>query len=279
LNNPTSESFQLKMTLNILVLILSLYGVSKRELHIKRVSLFEKMIIETFAPIQRGTVTVKGKLQNFFEHYLFLINTSKENDVLKKEISQLKGRIFQLNELSKENKRLKGLLKFGEELPMNKVLAQVIGRDLSTNFKILRINKGINDGVIEKSPVVTSDGLVGYIYRATTNFSDVLTILDPNNRVDGIISNGRTHGIVEGYKEFLCRMKYVISTEQVEEGDSVISAGLGNIYPKGLNIGRIEKIEKESYGITQFIVIKPAVDFHRLEEVIVLLKGQEGTVL
>jgi rod shape-determining protein MreC len=112
---------------------------------------------------------------------------------------------------------------------------------------------------------------VGYIYRVGYNYSDVLTILDPNNRVDAIVERTRTHGIVEGVFNYMCSLKYVSRTEPIELGDRLITAGVGGIYPKGVKVGMITNIEQESSGMTLSVEVTPSVDFHQLEEVIVLL--------
>ncbi|MFW5887240.1 MAG: rod shape-determining protein MreC [Bacteriovoracia bacterium] len=268
-NNSTSIS-KSKVITNFLVIVISLYALSQKDFKEDRISFFEKLLIETFAPIQEGTDLMKGKAINFVEDYLLIINTNRENRRLKKDIEQLESRIFHLKELEKENQRLKALLKFGEEINRERILAQVVAKDASSNLYLLRVNKGTNDGVQEKSPVVTAKGLVGYVYRVTDNYSDILTILDPNNRVDVIVSRTRSHGILEGYRNFAARMKYVVRTAPVKEKDIIITAGLGNIYPKGIKVGIISQIEKESYGITQFVKVRPSVDFHRLEEVMIL---------
>ncbi len=189
---------------------------------------------------------------------------------IKRKLSALEGKIFSLDEIEKENIRLKKLLRFGENTFTQKILAQVVAWDSNSDLKVLRINKGSKDGLRLQAPVVTHNGLVGYIYRLTGHFADVLTILDPNNRVDGILKNSRSHGIIEGYSGAFCIMKYVSSSNDVELGEVVVSSGLGNIYPKGLKIGTVTEIERQSYGITQYLEIKPTVDFNTLEEVIVL---------
>jgi len=274
LGNFTVDTSKWKLINNILVGILALWGVSRHQYSVKDVSLFESFLIEAFAPIQRGTLSVKEKISYMFDHYVMIVNTSKENEELKSKVSNLKNTIFNLEEVEKENERLKQLLQFGKEIPRKKVLAQVVSWDSSNEFKVLRINKGANDGLKKMSPVITMTGLVGYVYRLTDNYADILTILDQNNRVDAIISRTRSHGIVEGGAGFQCRLKYVIRTEKINVGDEVITAGLGNIYPKGIKIGSISKIDKEDYGITQAVDILPSVDFHRLEEVVVLVEGE-----
>jgi rod shape-determining protein MreC len=156
-------------------------------------------------------------------------------------------------------------------------LAQVVAWDGNSDFRVIRINKGIKHGIRLQAPVITSEGLVGYIYRMTDHYADVLTILDSGHRVDGLIQRVRAHGIVEGRTESIARMKNVTRTEPIILNDTVITSGLGNIYPKGIKIGSIVRIERESYGITQYLELKPAVDFGRLEEVVILVSSSDLT--
>ena len=260
-----------KLFINLFVLGLSLFGIARKEYNYNESSAFERFMIDSLAPMQRSMGLIKFEISNFFEFYLNNINASKDNQALKKSISELNNQIFSYHELDKENKRLKELLDFGEEIPSRKVLAQIVAWDASSDFKILRVNKGHSDGIKLQSPVVTSVGLVGYIYRLTDHFADILTVLDPNNRIDGLVGRTRSHGIIEGLSTDRAIMKYVARTEPVVLDDLVVTSGLGNIYPKGVQIGTISKIERESYGITQYIEITPAVDFSKLEEVVVLV--------
>lgn len=272
----TVDTSRWKLVNNLIVVILALWGIATHSYNLKNVSMFESFLIEAFAPIQRGTMSLKEKITYMFDHYLLIVNTSKKNEELTGKLETLENKIFQLNEVEKENMRLKQLLQFGKVIPREKVLAQIVSWDSSNEFKVLRINKGRNHGLRNMSPVITMNGLVGYVYRLSANYADILTILDQNNRVDSIVARTRSHGIVEGIGEFRCRLKYVTRTELVEVGDEVITAGLGNVYPKGIKVGSITKIDKESYGITQSIEIEPSVNFHKLEEVVVLVQREEN---
>lgn len=271
MNKLGSETSKTKNLLNFFVLLISLYGVSKKDLVVEETSFFDDLLVDTLAPLQRSVVYVRDSVSSFFNHYIFIVNASFENDQLKKKVQELENTIFQLEELRRENMRLKNLLQFGSDITYKKILAQIVGWDSSGHFRVLRINKGSVDGIKYRSTVVTNGGLVGYIYRVTDHFAEILTILDQSNRVDVIVARTRSHGIVEGFSGYHLIMKYVNRTEPVGLGDKVITAGLGNIYPKGLNVGKITKIERESYGISQFIEVTPSVDFRKLEEVIVLI--------
>jgi len=266
-----NEGSRLKIVVNIIVISMALYGVSKRDVNVKETTIFENFMMDTLAPLQRGVTFVHHQVVSFFDHYVFNVNASKENITLKSNVGDLKQQIFALEQVQAENKRLKKLLQFGEEIQRKKILAQVVAWDSSSDFRVLRINKGAADGVKLQSTVVTANGVVGYIYRLTDQFADILTILDPNNRVDVLINRTRSNGILEGYSGWKCSMKYVTRTDPVRLNDLVITSGLGNIYPKGLKVGNVSKVERESYGITQSIEVSPTVDFSKLEEVVVLV--------
>lgn len=257
--------------LNFIVLFVSLVGVAKRNYVLDQTSSFENLLIDSLAPLQSSVTSIRSEVGNFFDHYIANINASKSNIELHRKIDSLENKIFAFKEVSRENKRLKKLLDFGDGITYRKVLAQVVAWDANSDFKVIRVNKGFKDGVQLQAAVVTSEGLVGYIYRLTDHFSDILTVLDSNNRVDGLVQRVRSHGIIEGYNNEKSIMKYISRAEPIILGDVVITSGLGNIYPKGVKVGTVSRIERESYGITQNIEISPAVDFGRLEEVVILL--------
>jgi rod shape-determining protein MreC len=200
-----------------------------------------------------------------------------ENNVLKKQISRLESDLTTMEEVRKENLRLKRLLSYSDEMSHQRVMAQVVGWDSANEFKVIRLNKGKKDGIKVMAPVITDHGLVGYVYRVTDNYADVLTILDQNNRVDVMIERTRTHGIVEGVFNFKCALKYIMRNETVEVGDKLITAGVGGIYPKGIKVGMITDIKKENFGMTLSIEVIPSVDFDKLEEVLVLIPSEVAT--
>lgn len=270
------ESSKTKIVNNLIVGILAVYGISQKQFKLSEPSLFHKVVSEVLSPVQEGLSSSKKSMTSLWENYLLIVNTSKENAILKKQISRLNNDLTNMEEMRKENLRLKRLLNFSEEQPHQRVLAQVVGWDSANEFKVIRINKGKKDGVKTMAPVITDHGLVGYVYRATENYSDVLTILDQNNRVDIVVERTRTHGIVEGVFNFKCALKYVMRNEPVEVGDKLITAGVGGIYPKGIKVGMITDIAKENFGMTLSIDVVPSVDFDKLEEVLVLIPQDEA---
>ncbi|MCY4523740.1 MAG: rod shape-determining protein MreC [Halobacteriovoraceae bacterium] len=267
---------RIKLFVNFGVMFTALWIFTLRDNVVKHSSPFDNLLIDFFASLQRGVKYIQSKTSNFVNDYVTNVSASKENRQLMSKILELEEQIFEKKEIVKENKRLQAFLELKKDDGFKRVLAQVVAWDSNSDRKVIRINKGNTNGIKIQSPVVTSQGLVGYIYRLTGHFADILTILDSNNKVDGMVQRTRSHGIIEGYSFSQLMMKYISRTEPVILKDTVITSGLGNIYPKGIKVGNITRIEKESYGITQKIAITPAVDFSRLEEVVVLVDSSDG---
>ncbi len=265
-----AEKNRLKLAIDILFLALSLYGVSKWSPKSEIISPFKSMMIDITASLQNGLNSVRKEIKAGADSYFLNVNASKENTVLKKKILELENELFLKNEIAKENDRLRQLIDFGKENFPSKIISKVVSWNSSSEFRVLRINKGAKDGVLLQSPVITPLGLVGYVHRLTDNFSDILTIEDSNNHVDVLLERTRGQGILEGSADGIISLKYIPKSETVIIHDMVITSGQGNIYPKGIRVGTVSKIEKDSYGVTQTIEIKPSVAFDKLEEVIVL---------
>ncbi len=273
-----NESSKTKIVNNFLIGILAIYGISQKRFNLDEPTLFQKIMTEVISPVQEGLASSKQSLSSLWDNYILIVNTGEENAILKKQISRLKSDIFSMEEVRKENLRLKQLLNYSDDIASERILAQVVGWDSANEFKVIRLNKGTNHGIKVMSPVITDQGLVGYIYRATPNYADVLTILDQNNRIDVVVERTRTHGIVEGVFNFKCALKYVMRNEPVEVGDKLITAGVGGIYPKGVKVGMITDISKENFGMTLSIEVVPSVDFDKLEEVLVLIPASQDSL-
>jgi rod shape-determining protein MreC len=270
-----NEERKTKYVINGVILAIALFGMSRRDYVFQKTSLAEKIIIDLIAPVQSFVMSVERGMGSYVEDYVLNMHASKENKKLKNNILELQNEIFSFQEQIKESNRLRELIKFGEQIERKKIIARVVSWDSADDYKVVRINRGMKDGVKLQSVVTSAEGLVGYVYRLSEHYADVLTILDANNRVDSVVERLRSHGILEGYSSGKCIMKYVNRTEPIILNDIVLTAGLGNVYPKGMKIGYISRIERESYGSTQHVEVTPLVNFSKLEEVIVLVQEEE----
>ncbi|MBS3905948.1 MAG: rod shape-determining protein MreC, partial [Syntrophaceae bacterium] len=193
-----------------------------------------------------------------------------ENEQLKKRMADLQRENDQMREMVLSHERLRKLLQFRETLSSTVIAAEVVGRDPSSWFKSVTVNKGEKDGVQKGMAVISPEGVIGQILKTAPSYSAVLLITDYNSAIDSIIQRTRAKAIVEGGGENRCQLKYLLRAEDVVAGDRVVTSGLGGNFPKGLMIGEIKKVDKKGYGIFQYAELTPSVDFTRLEEVLII---------
>ena len=127
-------------------------------------------------------------------------------------------------------------------------------------------------------PVVNASGLVGRIVSVSPNYAKILLIIDHNSAVDCLIQRSRDRGMVKGMSTEICKLDYVVKASDVRENDIVVTSGLGGIFPKGLPIGQIREVKELPGELFMDIEITPAVDFSKLEEVLVILKETNSLV-
>jgi rod shape-determining protein MreC len=235
---------------------------------------YDRVIVGFTSPIQGLISWVLEQTASSFENYVYLWHTHRDNLALLDENRKLLNAIASLKETEQENIRLRKLLVFEEKYNLKSVVARVIAKDVSTEFRSLRINRGESSGIRQNMAVTTDEGIVGRVLRTTQNTSDVVTILDLLSAVDAIVERSRARGIVEGLTDDTCQLKYALRTDDIEPGDILISSGLGGIFPKGAAVGTVSKVNRKPYGISQEVEVRPSVDFTKLEEVLVVLNGE-----
>lgn len=179
-----------------------------------------------------------------------------------------------LFEVEEENKRLRRLLNLKEHSPYESLASSVIAREPSNWFQTLLLDRGERSGVKKDSIVVTPEGLVGRVIKVNKNSSQVLLITDPGSEIGALVQRTRIQGVIQGRKRDLI-LKYLPLEADVREGDLVLTSGLeGGLFPKGLAIGRIKKIEPpHPQNLFLKIVVIPEVNLSSLEEVLLLPKG------
>jgi len=174
------------------------------------------------------------------------------------------------------NERLRDLLKFKEESPYPVVAAKILslnGFGTGENWtRTLTLDRGTISGIMVDMPVVSTQGVIGRVIETLKHTSTVLLLTDPRSDIDVIIQRTRIHGIVEGGSDKLI-LKYIRQFDDVETGDMVVTSGLSGIFPKGLQVGMVTRVEKGEDNIFRYIEVNPSTDLRRLEEVLVITQG------
>ncbi|MEJ2199419.1 MAG: rod shape-determining protein MreC [Desulfuromonadaceae bacterium] len=264
------RTFLLSVILILAALVLYSQYLRQTE---ERTSLFEKVILQLAAPMQIGVDVVCETVYGWWRHYFWLVDTTRDNERLLVENRQLRAHLAQLKEIQLANERLQALLAFREQQALQALPAQVIGEDATSWFRTVMIDKGETDGVQEGMPVVVAEGVAGRVIRVADHQSRVLLLTDASSAVAALVQRTRSRGICRGQGEGLS-FDFALREKDIQIGDQVITSGTGGVFPKGLPVGRVARVAREEYGLFQEIEVEPAVDFSRLEEVLVLLGEQ-----
>lgn len=231
---------------------------------------FDKAAVSVSTPVQAAIRWSIETTWDGMQSYLLLFRSQENNQALALENRRLLNEIAALQEVARENDRLRQVVGFNAPLEGRKVVAQVIAQDVSPEFRMIRINKGHAQGVEAGMAVIALEGVVGRVIRTGRDFADVLALLDSSSAIDSLLQRNRVRGVVEGLGSQQLAMKYLRRTDDVQEGDLVVSSGIGGLFPKGLTIGKVTSVRKKNFGITQTVEVAPSVDFNRLEEVTVI---------
>ena len=185
------------------------------------------------------------------------------------ESRRLRAELAGVEELQRENDRLRRLLGFIEGETRRSVAARVIAEDATSWFRTIEINRGYEDGVLVGLPVVDAAGLVGRVVRSTAHTARVLLITDASSAVAVLVQDQRIRGVCRGQGGTL-GLDFALVQDPIQVGDGVITSGLGGIFPKGLVVGYVRSVHREQFGLFQTVEVESAVDFAHLEEVLVL---------
>lgn len=223
----------------------------------------------SFAEVQRGTMAMVGGVRNLWSGYVALTDAHRENDALKHELQILRVRLQEERAQAQRTDSLRQLLELRERADLDTMAAEVIAAAASPDFRTVTIDKGTREGLKTDMAVISPAGVVGRVILPSGRAAKVQLLIDRNAAAGGLIERTRVQGVVEGFGDGSLRMEYVPGTADVKLGDLVVTSGIDGIYPKGFVIGTIEQVERGSAGY-HLITVRPAVDFTRLEEVLVV---------
>lgn len=243
---------------------------------------YDRPVILVTAPVARGMTTLKDHVRSIFREYFYLVGVAKENERLRHEVEEARVREIGTREESLENERLRRVVDLRNGQRGEWTAARVISYPPTGPYRMITIDKGSEDGIDRRAPVISPDGLVGLVARMTKGYSEVLLITDPSSAVDSRIGEekmGRpgARGLVVGRgirldldrELFIGAFEYLSRRSEIEEGMPIVTSGLDGIYPAGILIGHVHGVKKEGAGLFQQAEAIPAVDFYKLREVLV----------
>ncbi|MCD6487570.1 MAG: rod shape-determining protein MreC [Syntrophobacterales bacterium] len=241
----------------------------------ERMSFFRKIVLEAVDPLECAVDSVFSSVGGAWKRYVMLVGLERKNKELEAKIVSLVRDVGDYREMSLECARLREIMNMKKGFEFTTVAARVVGRNRSSVFKTVLINKGTADGIKTGFPVMGTGGVAGRIMETSRNVSKVLLLVDYNSNIDVLVQRNRCQGVLRGCGSSGCELRYVQKSEDVKTGDVVVSSGLAGVFPRGLLIGKVAVVKKGEVGLFQKIMVHPAADIARLEEVLVILREKE----
>lgn len=234
-------------------------------------------------PIQKISAMVSTGFGTFSDEFESIDQVRAENELLKKKVRELTKKTVNYDDLKNQNDEYRKLLELKEENENYQFLASsVIARDASDYYGAFTLDKGSVDGVALYDPVITADGLVGYISGLGASSSKVTTILSPGLEVGAVDKETRDGGTLFGEisssKNGYTRLNYLSRNCEVTAGDIIVTSGIGSVFPKNLIIGEVNQIRAESENISLYAEIIPAADIKNCTDVFIIteFEGQNS---
>lgn len=204
-----------------------------------------------------------------------------ENEELKKEIATLRTQLADYSDTKVENARLwkfYGLKKSDDSYDF--VPSTVIRRDSQSKFYSFTIDRGTSDKISVNDPVVSENGLVGYVNSVSRNHSTVTTILSPDLSAGGFDVKSKDKGLISGDPEYsdkgLVTFKKLEENNKIKVGDQISTTGVGGVYPKNISIGKVKEIKYNDFDTSLYAVVEPYENVKTVFDVVVItsFKGQ-----
>ena len=266
--NKKAEIAGIVITIIILILIV-VFSNSDSQL-----SFFENAASKLVMPVQNGLTYLKNKISGNSTFFTDINNLKTENEEIKKKNSELEQSLRELENIKSENETLKEYLDLAEKYGEYKTVpAYIINKDISNYSKTVVINVGKNDGITENMTVIADQGLVGHVVSVTDTTAKVQTIIDTSSSVSCSLSTTDEGIVCKGTQDEESALKamYLPTDDNIVQGDSVETSGLGGIYPKGIHVGSIKRVVNTKNVTDRYAIVETAVDFDKLDTVLVIV--------
>ena len=269
---PVQAAVERRPTVLLVIVLISLFLLMSRSSRTRvgeTRTLFERSVMTIFSPIPKLVNRVGNDASDAYHGYVDMRRAVDENAQLRRKVAELTGENLMLRRSNADVARLRALLNYSEQFNMPTILSQVVMLDTSGSFRSVILDRGSDDGVEVNDAVVNANGLVGRVILTTKDMAKVQLIIDTNSAVGALFERSRRQGVVRGTSAGTLEMSYVPSLTDVVVGDTILTAGIDGVYPKGIPVGRVVKIE-EGKDLFKRVTCRPTVDFGSVEELIIL---------
>jgi rod shape-determining protein MreC len=238
--------------------------------------LLQAGLMTALTSAQRAAWGVVAGVRGVWEGYAYLRGVYADNQRLHRENTELRVQLQQERAHARGTEELRALLGLRAHTLWTTAAAEVVSGSVSPDYQSIVLDKGRQDGVRPNMPVINTVGVVGRVVVVSARASAVQVIVDRNAAVACVIERTGTQGILLGNGDGSLRMEYLSATAEMDRGDQVVTAGTDRIYPKGLLVGVVERVDRNGPTFRS-VIVRPVVDFSRLASALVLLAPAPAT--
>jgi rod shape-determining protein MreC len=241
-----------------------------------QVSRVDRVILSLTAPIEKAVGAVVVGSLRAWDQYVALRGSHQRAADAEKRNQALALRVQELQHEAVENDRLRRLLALAEAAPARTYTgARVIGvRAEPSGLQLVTLDKGSDDGLSRGMPVITAEGVLGRIHSTGGGNADVLLAIDRNSSIAVRVERTRARANVRGLGHpGLARLDHAVRSEDVIEGDLLVTSGTDAVFPAGLPVGRVTRLQRAAHGLFLEGSVILSVDPTRAEEALVITSG------
>jgi rod shape-determining protein MreC len=234
-----------------------------------RFGTLHQLTLDFIGPMQSVVTRSVAGIVSIKDDYITLWNVRAENKRLQALVDKYLKELGEYREGYSTNLYLEELLEFKEKLNFEPLAARVVGKEPAYWYQTIVVDRGKKDDVLEGMIVLAPSGVVGQVIHTGEHYSKILLANAPSSAIDAMIQKNRIRGILKGAGERGYVLHYVLKNADIEEGDYIVTAGIGGVFPAGIPLGIVSKIHKKRRGMFQEIEVQPHVDFQKLEFVFI----------
>lgn len=273
-----------KLAVTIIVLSVAFLGIIIYTMNNEQKGIVSSGVGSAVNPLQKVVYSINDKIKGTLDFFLNFSEIKEENEELTKENIDLENKLLEYDKLKEENDRLREVLNFKNSKNNYDYLGcEIIGYSGESFSSGYVIDKGENDGLKKDMIVISNKGLVGQVTSTGSNWAIVQSLINENIAVSVMVNSTReTTGILKGYvthsNQNLTKVTNLPIDSAIKEGDVIVTSGLGQIYPKEVRIGEVVSVETDEVKVMKTAIVKPFVDFNKLEELFVVIPKETREV-
>lgn len=234
----------------------------------------DRLVLAATSPVEKAVDwTITGALSTW-HRYVWLRGVERNARELSRTVNALRAENAELAQLRDENERLTRLLAFVRTRPESRAVgARVVGTRMDPKgLQLVTIDRGSEDGIRKMMPVVATGGVLGRVHTLDAHSADVLLLSDRNSSIAVRVERSRARANVRGQgAPGPCKLEYALRSEDLAEGDELVTSGTDGVFPRGLPVGLVTRVKRGGHGLYQAADVTPVVDVNRVEEVAVLV--------